>query len=265
MLEPVPPVLSKDRFFKLNGKGVALNEYREVKKVLFISYSNENLNKVKLITKELAKHKYIVPLIVANNREPNKALVKKVTTGIKSAYRVIAILTQNSIRTQWINQEIGYAFGKGIPVIPIIEQNLLDNDALKGFIHKQIDCPYTYYVREGLMMRDENKLFMKCFRLLIKDLENEFLKEMKKIAEKQKRAANKKQPNLIRTTIPLKDLGSLCESGEKCPESGIWSTIGVPKRTISILKGNIMPPVGAKSVKWKLMDYKTVESIKISM
>ena len=144
----------------------------KMKKKLFISYASENLKKVDLIVKELKNHPHFEPLVVANNREPNKALIKKVTSGIKSSYRVIVLLTKESITSQWINQEIGFAFGEKIPVIAIIEQSLLDNDRLKGFIHKQNDCPYKYPTRTGLLMREENKGFMAVFRLLIKDLEN---------------------------------------------------------------------------------------------
>jgi hypothetical protein len=149
---------------------LGIPEY-SAKKILFISYANVNLNKIKLIEKELLNHPIFEPLVVANNREPNKALVKKVTSGIKSAYRVIVILTTDSYKEQWINQEIGYASGKKIPIIPIIEESLLERDLLKGFIHKQNDCPYKFVVRSGLMMREENKLFMQAFRQLIKDLE----------------------------------------------------------------------------------------------
>jgi hypothetical protein len=76
--------------------GNSEGESFEEKKILFISYSHKNINKVDLITKELKDHPIFKPLVVANNREPNKALVKKVTVGIKSAYRVIALLTKES-------------------------------------------------------------------------------------------------------------------------------------------------------------------------
>lgn len=95
-----------------------------MKEILFISYANENLNKVELIKKELANNSFFEPLIVANKREPNKALVKKVTDGIDSSYCVIPILTRDSISAQWINQEIGYAFGKNILIIPIVENRI---------------------------------------------------------------------------------------------------------------------------------------------
>jgi hypothetical protein len=68
---------------------------------------------------------------VADYRDPNRALVKKVTSGIKKSYAVIPILSFKSIQAQWINQEIGYSFGKKKQVIAIIEKGLLENDNLK--------------------------------------------------------------------------------------------------------------------------------------
>jgi lipopolysaccharide biosynthesis protein len=64
-----------------------------MKRILFISYSDDNLDKVELIKKELINHPYFEPMIVAFNREPNKALVKKVTDGIDSSLVIIPILT----------------------------------------------------------------------------------------------------------------------------------------------------------------------------
>jgi hypothetical protein len=73
-----------------------------MKEIIFIIYANENSDKVKLITNELVDHPIFEPLVVANKREPNKALVKKVTEGIDSAYRIIPILSSQSFKTQWI-------------------------------------------------------------------------------------------------------------------------------------------------------------------
>lgn len=142
-----------------------------MKEKLFISYANENADKVKLITNELLEHPIFEPLVVANKREPNKALVKKVTEGIDSAYRFIPILSIQSFKTQWINQEIGYAEGRGKSIKPIVEKTILKK--LKGFVHSNNQCPYLYTARIRKNLRDENKDFMNKFRLLIKDLEEE--------------------------------------------------------------------------------------------
>ncbi|MFC4541981.1 toll/interleukin-1 receptor domain-containing protein [Halosolutus amylolyticus] len=43
---------------------------------------------------------------------------------------VVAVLTERSARSQWINQEIGYALAKGIPVLPLYT----DESQRGGFI-----------------------------------------------------------------------------------------------------------------------------------
>lgn len=142
------------------------------KKKLFISYYSENIDKVRHIKKELENHPLFEPLVVADKRKANSALTKLVSEGIDMSYRLIPILSPQSYRTQWINQEIGYAICKNIPIIPIVEVSILDD--LKGFVHKQNQCPYTYKAaRKGVIVRDENKGFMSSFRLLIEDLKEE--------------------------------------------------------------------------------------------
>jgi hypothetical protein len=141
------------------------------KKLLFISYESSNLDKVGHIKKYLADHPLFEPLIVADKRRANDALSDLVKDGIESSYCVIPILSPQSFKTQWINQEIGYAIGIKRKIKPIVEIGILKD--LKGFVHSQNQCPYTYTFRPIPYKSSENKDFMNKFRLLIKDLEEE--------------------------------------------------------------------------------------------
>jgi hypothetical protein len=58
------------------------------------------------------------------------SLPTKVANAINQSDCVIAILTTYGNRSEWVNQEIGYAVRAGRPVIPIVEQGV----NLKGFI-----------------------------------------------------------------------------------------------------------------------------------
>lgn len=151
------------------------------KKRIFISYSHANYRKVELIKTALLKHPLFDPYVVADKRRPNDALVKLVKEGIDGSYCVIPILSPQSYKEQWINQEIGYALGVGRKVAPIIGDTILDK--LKGFVHKQNQCPYIYKSNKGISMSGENKGFMQKFRLLIKDLEEEIAAERNKDKE----------------------------------------------------------------------------------
>ncbi len=152
-----------------------------MKHALFISYSNLDIHKVKLIEQELEGHILFYPLIIAENREALKPLAQKVSEGIKNSEVVIPIITSQSIGTQWINQEIGFATAIGKKIRPIVEKNLIDS--LKGFIHKQIDLPYNF---PALMNKEfEEPDFLNALRMLISDLEKEFSTEnIKPLPEK---------------------------------------------------------------------------------
>lgn len=50
-------------------------------------------------------------------------------------------------------------------------------------------------------------------------------------------------------------IGATAKTGEKCPESGVWTVVGTPTTTAPISKGNIMPPYGGKAVTWRLTAY----------
>jgi len=139
-----------------------------MKQKLFISYSHKDIDKVELIIAELKNHPTLEALVIANNRDAGKLLAEKVRNGIESSKIIIPIITGNSISEQWINQEIGYATAHNKIVMPIIENGLIDK--LKGFIHKQIDLPYSYYRKPTYGA--ENRNFIVNFRQLITDIEN---------------------------------------------------------------------------------------------
>lgn len=143
-----------------------------MKQGIFISYSDFDKDKVDLIVKELEGSTKFFPIVIASNREALKPLAQKVADGIIQAKVILPILTKNSIPTQWINQEIGFATALSKRIMPIVESDLIDK--LKGFIHKQIDLPYNYRPNED--KAQEHKDFIKQVRNLLADLEEEFQK-----------------------------------------------------------------------------------------
>ena len=105
---------------------------------IFISYESEDKNKMKALYKAISKkYRGFKPIVVANRRNPGMALTDKVKKGIEDADYFIPIITRNSILSQWVNQEIGYAIAKDKEIVPICEDNI--RDKLKGFIHNQLE------------------------------------------------------------------------------------------------------------------------------
>jgi hypothetical protein len=48
-------------------------------------------------------------------------------------------------------------------------------------------------------------------------------------------------------------IGTKANTGERCPESGVWKVVGTPSTTAPIARGNVMPPYGGKAVTWELI------------
>lgn len=137
---------------------------------IFISYSDFDKDKVELIVNELEGNTKFFPIVIASNREALKPLAQKVADGIIQAKIILPIMTQKSIQTQWINQEIGFATALSKKIMPIVESNLID--MLKGFIHKQIDLPYNFLPNTNKVQ--EHKDFVKQVRAILSDLERDF-------------------------------------------------------------------------------------------
>jgi nucleoside 2-deoxyribosyltransferase len=53
--------------------------------------------------------------------EPGSNLADKLTQAIGACDAVIVLITANAIPSQFVNQEIGVALGKQIPIIPLVE------------------------------------------------------------------------------------------------------------------------------------------------
>jgi predicted transcriptional regulator len=233
------------------------------KKILFISYANENYDKVKLIKKSLEKHPLFEPYVVADRRKPNNALVKLVREGIEASYCIIPILSPQSYKEQWINQEIGYAEGIGKPNIPIVGNSILND--LKGFVHKQNQCPYIYRSENGLSMRDENKSFMACFRLLISDLvkelnpaysEKDKYQEIKEGNPEDEESQEQKLVDLHLEHSRDKRLAEFfsISSNQLCPVSGLWRSETDPPNEMYFKEKEILPVIRGKPVIWDLVE-----------
>ncbi len=137
-----------------------------MKKDVFISYANKDKNKVDILENLLKGNLFFNAVVIANSRQPQKSLAEKVKKGIQKSEYIIPILTENSINTQWINQEIGYAEAKDKKIIAIIQKDIVKK--LKGFIHDKNDLPYQF---SGKTERSKNIFFKKQAIFLIKDLE----------------------------------------------------------------------------------------------
>lgn len=99
---------------------------------IFISYDTHDEELVTKITDSLTRIG-LEPFKVPDHISINADLVDKVIEAIKDSNCFVPIITQTSIKSQWVNQEIGYAYSREeLPIFPVVEKGL----QIKGFIHQ---------------------------------------------------------------------------------------------------------------------------------
>lgn len=146
------------------GHGFLKGNLVIMEKKIFISYDSGDENKLMALCRAIAT-KYLgrfKPIVVADRPSPNILLADKVKKGIEEADYFMPIITRNSIRSQWVNQEIGYATArrKTEEFIVLIQDTL--RHRLKGFIHRERSLPFTF---TGCRSdpRKEARSFRKCY------------------------------------------------------------------------------------------------------
>lgn len=100
---------------------------------VFISHSTKDQGLVMYLAKLLEK--FGVKVFVAEwYLTPGEGLDRKVFTQINEADAMVVLLTRNGIRSNWVQQEIGYAIKAGKPIIPLVEKGISEEalGALQG-------------------------------------------------------------------------------------------------------------------------------------
>jgi len=147
-----------------------------MKKSIFISYSEIDNNKMNALSNAINRDKIFQPIVVAHRKKPGKALSEKVKNYLNDCNLkyIVPIITKNSLNSQWVNQEIGYATAKNITVIPIIDSFILDK--LKGFINKQIDLSFTFKSNSSNTQVETNN-FKKSYKALLQHIKEDNFRE----------------------------------------------------------------------------------------
>ena len=112
---------------------------------IFVSYDSEHDKQEMLSLKGLIDQDTKMNAIVLTEKErnqPHKLFASKVAEGIDECDMFMPILTRESIRNQWVNQEIGYVFAKSKDFCALVEKDLRKH--LSGFIHRESDLPFTF-------------------------------------------------------------------------------------------------------------------------
>lgn len=88
---------------------------------VFISHSTSDQGLVTDLANLLTK--FGVEVFVAERYlAPGEPLDRQVFTQIDRSDCIAVLLTQNGLRSNWVQQEVGFALGKNKPVIPVVEK-----------------------------------------------------------------------------------------------------------------------------------------------
>lgn len=97
---------------------------------IFISHSMSEEDKHILENLKKQMPRGISVYVAEWNPTPGKSLKDKIRRNLQKCDAVLAILTKDGVRSQWVNQEIGVALAEGKDIIPIRERGV----DVKGFI-----------------------------------------------------------------------------------------------------------------------------------
>lgn len=95
---------------------------------VFVSHAPENLETVQELVSSVRNLPIDVALAV-EEVEPGRAR-RNLEGQLRNSDLVVVVLTDESADDYWVNQELGYAVAKGLPIIPVVE----DTAYLRGYL-----------------------------------------------------------------------------------------------------------------------------------
>ena len=95
----------------------------------FISHSSKNYEIANILKNQFINFG-ISGFVAHKDIEPAKKWIEEIRTALKSMEVMLLLVTEDSCKSWWVNQEIGFALSQNIPIIPV----KLDQHDPKGFI-----------------------------------------------------------------------------------------------------------------------------------
>ena len=113
---------------------------------MFISYSSQDLGLAQSIA-EYMNRIGIEPYLADRRPQIDQYLADKIAGNILDSNCFVAVLTPNGIKSQWVNQEIGFAYALQrhkihmIPIYRMVEMSLHQTKAIRGFLESKEYIP----------------------------------------------------------------------------------------------------------------------------
>jgi hypothetical protein len=114
---------------------------------IFISYCTEDKSIMESLRDSINQHNKIEAVVIPYVDAGIISNQEKVIEGINCSEHFISIITENSMKNQWVNQELGYAMCRfknrnSLEIIPIVDFRI--KSELKGFITQNTNIQYKY-------------------------------------------------------------------------------------------------------------------------
>lgn len=117
---------------------------------VFLSHSTRDQGLVVTLANMLSKFGIVVS-VAEWYLSPGQRLDAKVFTELRSSDCVVILLTQNGIRSNWVQQEVGYALREGKPIIPLVEKGTAPQDL--GALQSREYIEYDPYQPQQALIR----------------------------------------------------------------------------------------------------------------
>lgn len=98
---------------------------------VFVSHSTADLGLVQQLQYSLETNG-IETYLADLHPQPGDTLASKISKAIEQSNCLIAVLTRDGARSQWVHQEIGCAKGVGKLVIPVVEEGIPPTGFVEG-------------------------------------------------------------------------------------------------------------------------------------
>jgi len=119
---------------------------------VFISYASEDLQLAQTISTYISRIG-IQPYIAERRPTPDVYISDKIALNIMDSNCFVAILTRNSLGSQWVNQEVGFTYALQrftnlyVPIFLLVERGL----QIRGFLEAKEHIPLDLYKFDDLV------------------------------------------------------------------------------------------------------------------
>lgn len=107
---------------------------------VFLSHRHEDAPFASKVRDLLTKYYGIDAFVAHNDITPSAAWRAEIQAALSSCHFMVAVLHDKFHESQWCDQEVGWAMGRGVPVMPVRRQPHPGSPRYDGFMEALQDC-----------------------------------------------------------------------------------------------------------------------------